>query len=410
MKLKHYSTLISSIVIGGFAITNAVASDDFAEGDLLIGFYSVTGSAPSEVVGDDTLIVNLGPAHHYRENTQNNVAVNTINPALPSSSIGADLVASFGANWHNDASVRWCVIGGVTQLGAVTNGDPSSTSYYSKSRTNLATSSSGPSTYLLSDLSEYERGSISTSWDGFKLGTNESIAGLNGNFSTSGVNTTAVIIPSTNVNALPDFLPPRLQGEFFGLGQDPRQRLNNGVIAGGAAVEGSLNIFRFLNTTTGADLTAGASAGNAVVGQGQFIGTLTIDSSGNLKIAAIPSASPDSDSDGMLDSWETTYFGGLTQGAADDFDKDGTNNPTEYRLGLIPNSGSSFFATSRNATSGQLSWPSVVGVTFKVYRSTTLVGGSWSDIATVAGTSGTATYIDPTPPVGKAFYRIGLQP
>ena len=124
-------------------------------------------------------------------------------------------------------------------------------------------------------------------------------------------------------------------------------------------------------------------------------------------ILSIPSANPDADGDEMDDEWETTYFGGTVETAEGDFDGDGTNNLTEFRLGLTPNDGSSTFKATRNAA-GLISWPSVEGVTFAVQRSTTL--GSWTTIATVPGTAGTASYTDPAPPAGKAFYRVLLNP
>jgi len=121
-------------------------------------------------------------------------------------------------------------------------------------------------------------------------------------------------------------------------------------------------------------------------------------------------ADGDTDHDGMPDTWETTYFGNLGQTGTGDFDQDGTANAAEYRLGLVPNSGSSRFAAARG-TSGQLQWPSVTGVTFTIERSTTLAAGSWSVLeASFAGTAGTASYTDPSPPVGKAFYKVTLNP
>ncbi|MES2439684.1 MAG: hypothetical protein V4584_11480 [Verrucomicrobiota bacterium] len=117
----------------------------------------------------------------------------------------------------------------------------------------------------------------------------------------------------------------------------------------------------------------------------------------------------DSDTDGLADAWETTYFGGLVQSATGDFDGDGSNNLTEYRLGLIPNSGTSRFAATRAAT-GQLTWPSAVGLTFLIQRSTTLATGSWTTVGTIPGTAGTASFTDPSPPAGKAFYKVLLQP
>lgn len=64
-----------------------------------------------------------------------------------------------------------------------------------------------------------------------------------------------------------------------------------------------------------------------------------------------------------------------------------------------------------------LTWPSQLGywtddaaqtgVSFTVERSTTFAAGSWQGIGTVVGTTAnTATFTDPTPPAGKAFYRL----
>jgi fibronectin-binding autotransporter adhesin len=112
------------------------------------------------------------------------------------------------------------------------------------------------------------------------------------------------------------------------------------------------------------------------------------------------------DGDSLADEWELQYFGNLDQTPTGDFDSDGTDNLTEYRLGLIPNNGSSLFQATR-ASNGQIQWPSVTGVTFTVRRSTDL--SSWSPVATVPGMAGTANYTDPSPPAGKAFYQIVLQ-
>lgn len=119
---------------------------------------------------------------------------------------------------------------------------------------------------------------------------------------------------------------------------------------------------------------------------------------------------PDADNDGMLDSWEMTYFNSTDETAEGDFDNDGTDNLTEYRLELIPNSGSSMFQAT-TTTPGTLVWPSVDGVTFKIERSITLAVDSWEVLeAAYPGTAGSASYIDPAPPVGSAFYRVGLNP
>lgn len=129
----------------------------------------------------------------------------------------------------------------------------------------------------------------------------------------------------------------------------------------------------------------------------------------NFLLVVFP-ASNDSDNDGLDDTWETTYFTGLGEDGDGDFEQDGTDNLTEFRLGLIPNSGSSRFAATLGSA-GLIQWPSVTGVTFKIERSTTLAADSWTVLeAAFPGTAGTASYTDPSPPAGKAFYRIGLNP
>ncbi|MEO5915380.1 MAG: hypothetical protein ABIS50_14195 [Luteolibacter sp.] len=117
----------------------------------------------------------------------------------------------------------------------------------------------------------------------------------------------------------------------------------------------------------------------------------------------------DMDADGMADAWEYTNFLSVNQPATGDFDNDSTANLTEFRLGLDPTKGSSFFAAS--SSNGVIGWQSVTGVTFKIQRSTTLEPGSWTTLENAfPGTAGTASYTDPAPPVGKAFYKIGLNP
>jgi hypothetical protein len=451
--IKHSLLALAGIT----ATTNAaMASDNFVAGDIGIAFYAFTDS----VVEANTYVLNLGQASLYRENTQTGVAISTINTALASSNIGADLVATFGANWAEDGRVRWAVVGGVNSTDPLTSGDPPRTNYISRGRASLANGATGAGT-TISSISSTNRGILSNNIQGFFTGTNDGIGLVNSSTSTSGVNVAGAVLPISNINSVDEFLPPS-QLTYFGVGIDPRQTFATGAITGSAAVEGALDLYRILHSTSGADLTAGASTGNAAVGAGQFIGTLTIDATGNLKIAAVGAANPDSDGDGLLDAWEVSNFGNITaqtgtgdadgdgatneeeetaatnpnsatswpdtdtdglkdawevsnfgniaaQNATGDNDGDGTNNLTEFRLGLNPVSGNSRFAATRNGA-GLIQWPSVVGVTFTVERSTTLAIGSWTTAGTVPGTAGTASFTPSSPAAGKEFYRVLLQP
>ena len=133
----------------------------------------------------------------------------------------------------------------------------------------------------------------------------------------------------------------------------------------------------------------------------------------------------DVDGDGMPDSFEQAIIAANPNDAintindvlpGNDFDGDGTNNLTEYRLGLIPNDANSRFfvsSTDSNLNDGYtLGWQGKTGLTFNVERSSTLASASWSVIHTVTpAADGPQSFTDPAPvPVGKAFYRVTLAP
>ena len=99
-------------------------------------------------------------------------------------------------------------------------------------------------------------------------------------------------------------------------------------------------------------------------------------------------------------------FGQPRQTATGDFENDGTNNRAEYLLGLNPKDGSSFFKAT--VSGNTIQWQGVAGLSFIVQRSTTLAAGSWSDVSPQTGVDGLNSYTDPSPPVGKAFYRVLL--
>lgn len=134
-----------------------------------------------------------------------------------------------------------------------------------------------------------------------------------------------------------------------------------------------------------------------VLPKGEFLANVASDS-----------GDPDSDGDGMDDAWEEQYFNGsLDEGAAGDYDSDGTSNLVEFMLGLLPDDGSSRFAGAWSGST--ITWPATAGTTFTVQRSTTMLDElSWGDVATVVATGTTGTWTDPAPPAGKAFYRVVL--
>lgn len=95
----------------------------------------------------------------------------------------------------------------------------------------------------------------------------------------------------------------------------------------------------------------------------------------------------DADSDGMDDSWETSYFGSTSAtngGMMTDADGDGSINYDEYRAGTDPTSAGSAFQFSgisptNNTAAMVLRWASVAGKTYTVMQSTNLAA-PWTTV------------------------------
>lgn len=97
-------------------------------------------------------------------------------------------------------------------------------------------------------------------------------------------------------------------------------------------------------------------------------------------------ATGDSDSDGMPDAWEQSYFGTASGGSsAADLDGDGTSNLDEYIAGTHPVNAGSFPAFNASSIlSGQIRFelPTATGRRYDIDYSTSLFGGNWLPLQT----------------------------
>lgn len=397
--LKHSLVALAGI---SFSVTSAMAADDFVDGDLCIAFYQTDET--DSIVQPNTYVVNLGPASLYRENTLNAVPVATINTALASSNIGADLAEIFGVDWAETGRVRWCAVGTISATGVTTNGDPVRTNYFSRARAAFATGAAGAGS-TINTISSTNRGNLSTAISNFFRGNNDGIGFVDANTSFTALNSVtfnvaSVMLPISNNRSLEKSLPPATIGLFFNQGIDPRQAFEAGALPGGGGVEGALDLYRILHSTSGADLTAGASTGNAAVGAGQFIGALTIDSSGNLKIQGIGSA-------GTYSSWASAN--GVTGGTNGDSDHDGISNLVEYALALNPAASDGAPGTFTGGTLNFTKRAEAVtnaDVTYSIEESDDLgITDPWQTVTPTTNTSSAITY---TLPSGspKKFARL----
>ena len=96
----------------------------------------------------------------------------------------------------------------------------------------------------------------------------------------------------------------------------------------------------------------------------------------------IPVVNPeDTDSDGMLDSWEQTYFGNLDSLPNEDPDGDGLSNLIEYRSDTVPISPALLFGVTgytHGESDFELTWRGSPSKDYRVLSTADLSQGQWS--------------------------------
>ena len=153
--------------------------------------------------------------------------------------------------------------------------------------------------------------------------------------------------------------------------------------------------------------------------------TITVDFDGGLNLGRdqwyslfVTGDSGDSDSDGIPDSWEVLYFGGVTNAVAtSDLDGDGSDNYSEYVAGTLPNNASSVFEVTSFSASPDggspfiLNWSTVPGRVYSVdytYNLQYIDFASFIDAINLPYTQN--SYTDMVERAGSAhFYRVGVQ-
>ena len=124
---------------------------------------------------------------------------------------------------------------------------------------------------------------------------------------------------------------------------------------------------------------------------------------------------PDSDGDGMEDSWETRY--GLNPSFAGDAgldaDSDGFSNREEYRSGTDPrSSSSSLLLESIRLSDGQvqLGWTAMSNRTYRILYRDTLGEGNWQTLIDVYNrpTNRLERVLDPISLKGERYYRLSI--
>ena len=122
----------------------------------------------------------------------------------------------------------------------------------------------------------------------------------------------------------------------------------------------------------------------------------------------------DSDMDGLDDDWERANFTNLTTTAGSpgqDFDGDGFDDRAEFLAGTGPvDANSLLIMQGQQNNAGQfISWDSVNGKVYRVWRTDDPVNGVWTDLlSNINGTEPLNTLLDPAPLDARWYYRVEL--
>jgi hypothetical protein len=240
-----YSKLIYALTGLAASAGLSQAAVSIAEGDIILGFSQTTPAGTG--VTTNSYIVNLGAGSTFRDYTGDRYTLVNLN---------ADLTSAFGAGWSTDPNIRVGIVGVVPATGSLTNGDPVRTTYVSRAY-------EGSTGFTMSAA---QVGNASTNIGTFRTA-------MNGIAENGAVVPGGAIVPTATANDFGDFLPP-ISATYFG---NSNALMNAGNVGG--TVTG-LDVWRTLNTLTGADLTAAQSQGDAALRQGQYIGSFELSNTG----------------------------------------------------------------------------------------------------------------------------------
>ncbi len=119
---------------------------------------------------------------------------------------------------------------------------------------------------------------------------------------------------------------------------------------------------------------------------------------------------PDTDGDGLPDSWETTYFGNPTGGSATaDGDGDGMSNRDEFIAGTDPGNALSVLRIIRTPANGLLQFVAQTNLGYSVQYSTNLSAALWRSLSNIGVQAQVSTVQVNAPypaPEPERFYRV----
>ena len=272
--IRKKLSLYALVTLGALALSTGTNAATYTAGDMILGF-GVSGG----VGATSNILVDIGSSITFRDlNGASSLNIVTIGTYLDQT---FGTTAGNGVAWNERTDLYWGVVACRSNvLGAVVSGDPTRTVYASAARTGLGTlgsaNSSDPSNGAMSgsDVSGAANAIVALAGTTFASAT---AAGGSGG---------KVAIINTSVVTSNNWTTDNASSPYFNnIPGSVQQAFTAGTIGSygaAGAVDGAIDLYRILQTTTGA-------SPSGTVGTGTFLTTLTIDSSGN--VSAVPEPS-----------------------------------------------------------------------------------------------------------------------
>lgn len=273
--IKSKLSLLALVTLATAALSTGANAAGYSAGDLILGFKATSGTGSGTNV-----MIDLGAATTYRDLGANN-SLNITNIATILNNTyglgGGNTVA-----WYENTALQYALIANNNNSvsGSAVNGDPIKTIYASGARTSAGTlgTASGSAPTISGSTARQNTANAATSF-GFTLSSNSTVT----SYATSTFNGWSVQVPSS--------VP-----FFSSINTAFQQAFTTGTLYSSFGpvnnVEGALDLYRILNSTTGAS-TNGFGTTN-VVGTATFAATIVIGQDGNVSavnVAAVPEPS-----------------------------------------------------------------------------------------------------------------------
>jgi hypothetical protein len=281
MKTIHKSLRALALAAGTLAVTATGAwaqNTNVGPGDLILTFQNPGGATGA----DKTISVNIGASSTvYRDAVPSSFVLPNFGNL---NALGTTLVNTFGATWYNAPTLYMGAFvnrGETAGSSALFTGDPTQTIYFTKARQGVGI------------IGQANSGGTPTVINGSGDGITAAMKVTKDQIEKAGSNT-SIYVQNTGVgNNIPTYNPVTggVQGQAYqgivnGI-QTTFAEGSFGTFGDAGAVEGALDLFRaqYVNTNP---LAYGFGEPNLT---GEYLGTITINQSGDVGFTAVPEPS-----------------------------------------------------------------------------------------------------------------------